>query len=66
MQRLTYEITKEQYNKLQTMSYEEQRAELFPDGIPDSWRYGYGYYGHILSEVGGRYYVTHKIGESCD
>ena len=63
---ITNEISKEKYNKLQRMSYDEQEAELFPDGIPESWAMGYGYYGHSVFENNGKYYVQYKIGSSCD
>lgn len=66
MQTITHEISKELYNKLQSMSYEDQQTELFPDGVPSAWAIGYGYYGFELVTTGGRYYVTHKIGGSCD
>ncbi len=66
MQTITEEITKEKFEKLQAMSYDEQHAELFPNGVPDSWAYGYGYYGHSLIERDGKYYAAFKIGSSCE
>ena len=66
MQKVREEITKEQFEKLQAMSYAEQHDELFPNGVPESWAMGYGYYGHLLIEKDGKYYAVYKIGSSCD
>ena len=66
MQTITNEIDKEKFEKLQAMSYDEQKAELFPNGIQAEWEYGYGYYGHAVFEAGGKYYVQYKLGSSCD
>lgn len=66
MQKITDEISKEEYDKLQHMDYERQHEELFPNGVPDAWEYGYGYYGHSVYEKDGKFYVAFKIGNSCD
>ena len=66
MQTIRDEISKEKFEKLQAMSYAEQEDELFPNGIPAAWEYGYGYYGHAVLEAGGKYYVQYKIGSSCE
>lgn len=66
MDKIRKEISKEKFEKLQAMSYAEQKAELFPDGIPADWEYGYGYYGHSVFEKGGKYYIQYKLGSSCD
>ena len=66
MQTIRDEISKEKFEKLQAMSYAEQEAELFPNGIPEAWEYGYGYYGHSVFERGGKYFVQFKVGSSCD
>lgn len=63
---LKSEITKEEYERLQSMSYAEQHDALFPDGLPEAWEFGYGYYGHRIYESGGKYYKAFKIGSSCD
>ena len=60
------EITKERYNSLKNMTYNEQHKELFPNGVPDAWEYGYGYYGHSLREENSEYFVVFKIGSSCE
>ena len=66
MDTIRNEISKEEFEKLQAMSYAEQKAEIFPNGIPESWVMGYGYYGHSVFEQNGKYYVQYKIGSSCD
>ena len=66
MERIRKEISKEKFEKLQAMSYDEQKAEIFPNGIPSEWEYGYGYYGHSVFEKDGKYYVQYKLGSSCD
>lgn len=66
MQRITNEISKEKYDKLKGMTYAEQEKEIFPNGIPDAWQWGYGYYGHAIYEKDGKYYETYSIGSSCD
>ena len=60
------EITKERYNSLKNMTYNEQHKELFPTGIPVSWEMGYGYYGHSLREEDGRCFAVYTLGGSCD
>ena len=66
MQEITKEITKEEYDKLQSMDYKEQEAYLLPDGIPDAWMWGYGYYGHSVFHQNGKYYRQFNVGSSCD
>lgn len=66
MEKLKTEISKEEYERLQNMSYADQHAALFPDGLPEAWEFGYGYYGHSVYESGGKYYRVFKIGSSCD
>lgn len=60
------EITKEKYELLKSMPYNEQHKELFPNGLPVDWECGYGYYGHAFKEENGRYYVFHTLGSTCD
>lgn len=66
MKKVTREISKEEFNRLQKLNHSEQERELFPDGIPDAWRWGYGYYGHRLVESDDKYYAEFTIGNSCD
>jgi hypothetical protein len=66
MEIIRRDITEERYKELEEMTYAEQRQSLFPDGLPEDWEYGYGYYGHALIQVGDKYMVQFKIGSSCD
>lgn len=66
MQTITNEISKEKYDTLKDLTYAEQESALFPNGIPEAWEWGYGYYGHAVYEKDGKYYVSHRIGSSCD
>ena len=66
MDNLTKEITREEFEKLRAMSYSEQEKYLLPNGIPEAWAYGYGYYGHEVYQRNGKYYRRFKIGSSCD
>lgn len=65
MQRVEWEITEEEYKRLEAMSYGE-RVEEIESKIGADWKYGYGYYGHSLIEKEGKYYIVHSIGDSCD
>ena len=66
METITDKITEARYKELEAMTYEEQHASLFPNGIPETWANGYGYYGHALISTGQKYFVQYKIGSSCD
>lgn len=66
METITDKITEARYKELEAMTYEEQHASLFPNGVPDAWSKGYGYYGHALISKGRMYFVQYKIGSSCD
>ena len=63
---VTDKITEARYKELEAMSYKEQHASLFPNGVPEPWANGYGYYGHALVKVRDNYMVQYKIGSSCD
>ena len=66
MQEIRKEINEETYNKYVGMRYKDRCEELIST-IPDEWVLGYGYYGHYLTEDGnGKYYIVHRIGNSCD
>lgn len=66
MKSVKREITKEEYDSLSKKNYGEQHSALFPDGVPDAWEYGYGYYGHSIREENGKYYAVFEIGSSCE
>lgn len=59
------EITKEQYDELVVLRYPE-RYKRIEDSLPPQWIYGYGYYGNRLYHEGGKYYLVHDIGNTCD
>ena len=65
MTELKIEISKEEFDKLKAMSY-GQRSPLVIDKLPERILMGYGYYGHILKEVDGKYLIVCDIGSSCD
>lgn len=58
MTRVSYEITKEQFDKAK-----EQGATSL---IGESIIMGYGVYGAEVKEVDGQYYLTYERGDSCD
>lgn len=66
MTHIKRELTKEKYDQLTSMPYKDREKALFPDGIPDAWAMGYGYYGHEFAQKDGKYYVVFRIGDSCD
>ena len=59
------EISKEEYDRLSSMSYGEVDKEI-KNNLSDSIIYGYGYYGHDLLEENGMYFVGRTTGNSCD
>lgn len=66
MQDIKREITEEEYRTLIDKNYNEQHEALFPDGVPMTWSAGYGYYGHRLAEIGGKFFAIFSLGNSCD
>lgn len=66
MQTIYKELTKEEYERIDKLSRNEQHAALFPDGVPLAWECGYGYYGHGLVIKDGKYFACFSIGDSCD
>ena len=66
MRKIHRELTKTEYKMLTHMSYQEQHDWLFPDGVPQIWQCGYGYYGHELVKRDNGYFAVFSIGESCD
>lgn len=67
MQNIERVISKEEYERLNALSYSDFCKEIDPT-IPMEWNMGYGYYGSWLrkDEVNDIYYLVHKIGSSCD
>lgn len=65
MQTSYRDITKEEYDRLKSMSYGEVNSEIEAN-LSDAIKWGYGYYGHTLREVDGKYQLGLKIGDSCD
>lgn len=66
MREIREELNEETYNKYARMTYRDRCNELIPT-IPDEWIFGYGYYGHYLTKTyNGKFYVVHRIGDSCD
>jgi len=65
MREVKWEITEEDYMRYAKMSHAELQSEV-EGQIPDAWRYGYGWYGCRAVERGGKFYLEHMIGGSCD
>lgn len=66
MQQIREEITKEQYEDYAAMNTRE-RMKAIKESITDvSWLFGYGYYGNFIETDGSKYYIVHRIGETCD
>lgn len=66
MQCVKREITKEEYLELQKLSHKDQEKRLFPNGIPEQWQCGYGYYGHGFIIRDGKYYAVFSLGSTMD
>lgn len=65
MQKITKEISKEEYLKYQSnpARYNRERKE----DIPITWACGYGWYGcQCYESSNGHYYRDDNIGDSCD
>lgn len=58
MKQVTYEITKEEYNK----ALSEGPTSIISDSIV----MGYGVYGAAVTEANGKYYLSYERGDSCD
>ena len=59
------EISKEEYDRLSSMSYGEVDREI-KNNLSDSIIYGYGYYRHDLLEENGMYFLGTTTGNSCE
>ena len=55
---VTYEITKEEFEKAQ-----KEGADVL---VGDDVKMGYGLYGARVKESEGKYYLSYSRGESCD
>ena len=66
MKEIRHALTREEYEELITLSYNEQQERLFPRGIPETWLCGYGYYGHRICVLEGKPYAEFSLGDSCD
>lgn len=58
MTRVSYEITKEDFEKA------KEHGVLFLIG--ESIICGYGVYGAEVKEIDGKYYLSYERGDSCD
>lgn len=66
MRQVKEEITKEQYEDYAAMTVRD-RVKFIEESITgQSWLYGYGYYGNFIETDGIKYYIVHRIGETCD
>lgn len=65
MQYVNEKISKEQYEKYKAMSPGKLNNTV-EKTIPESWAYGYGWYGAKLACTDTEYFIVHTIGESCD
>lgn len=63
--RVKEQINREEYERYSNMAVGDFHREV-EAGISDSWRWGYGWYGCYLMEEDGKYYIIHKIGDTCD
>lgn len=59
------EITKEEYTRLSGMTRQEVEDEL-SEKLSKAITHGYGYYGYVLKEKDGAYFIGIKVGNSCD
>lgn len=57
MNRVCYEISKEEYERADDNPYKIISEDIIM---------GYGCYGAKLTEVDGKYYLSYDIGSSCD
>lgn len=66
MRQVKEEITKEQYEDYAAMTVRD-RMKFIEESITDPcWMYGCGYYGNFIETDGSKYYIIHRIGETCD
>lgn len=66
MRQVKEEITKEQYEDYAAMTVRD-RMKFIEESVKDPyWMYGYGYYGNFIETDGSKYYIVHRIGETCD
>ena len=60
------EVTKEKFEMLSKLKDEDKEKYELELNIPIEWYCGYGYYGSFPVEKGGKFYIIHNIGNSCD
>lgn len=65
MQTIRSKINSEEYSRLSKLKPAELNFEI-EKTIPIHWSCGYGWYGCRLVEDDGKYYIEHKLGDSCD
>lgn len=66
MRQVKEEITKEQYEDYAAMTVRD-RMKFIEESVTDPcWLYGHGYYGNFIEADGSKYYIVHRIGETCD
>lgn len=67
LQYIRQKIDKEMYDKLEAADYKDRKDIFFGEkGVPAEWECGYGYYGFSTYEYNGEYFISHRLGESCD
>lgn len=59
------EIPQSEYERVKGLTKLQLYDEVYP-ALPDSTKYGYGYYGSELRIKDGKYYVSICEGNSCD
>lgn len=65
MQYIKREISKERFYELSKLPHYDFQNKV-ESTIPDEWQYGYGWFGASLIEEDGKFYIEHKIGNSCE
>lgn len=65
MQNIKKKISSEEYRRLSYLKQSDLNFEV-EKTIPIHWKCGYGWYGCKLIEEDGKYYIEHRIGDSCD
>ena len=60
-----FEISHQEYDRLQAMEYSQRRVEI-KSMIPDSIKVGNGLYGYATRIIDGKCYIAYVCGDSCD
>lgn len=62
-----YEISEEEYNRITGIdNYRGKLNTEYEKRMPDSVRYGYGFYGANVVKREKRYYYTLCLGNACE